>query len=241
MRGYEYIMRIISYDTYEVDNDSPSKKCTIHAICVEINDIEERAEAMINTVVDTTWMNDMDIISQAAFEACADRTIQKFKSQILEEVTDEMNTEFGEIMISDTAQCVLVSEANHSKLPLADLFKERVSGNGGFDFHTVSSDENIIYGEAKYSGVTSRYTDAICQINDFINDKKDIAELNVLRQFVSDRASIRAIEGNKGYTAAFSLVCTDKAKVMENAVYSSNLRDLYVYEEIYLIGVEVND
>lgn len=231
------MMRIVDYQRYTVKGMA----CKIHSICVEIDDIEERAREMIGTIVDTTWMNEMDIINQAAFEACAERTIDKFKSQILEEVADEMNTEFGEIMISDTAQCVLVSEAEHKRLPLADLFKERVSGNGGFDFHTVSSDDNIIYGEAKYSGINSRYTAAICQINDFINDKKDIAELSVLRQFVSDSASLRAIDGKKGYTAAFSLVCADKAQVMRNAVKSTNLKDLHQYEEIYLIGVEVND
>ncbi len=234
-------MKILGYDVCEVYSEKTGNKCVIHAICVEIDDIEERAREMIRTIVDTTWMNEMDIISKASFEACSERTIQKFKSQILEQVSDEMNTEFGEIMISDTAQCVLVSEANHCKLPLADLFKERVSGNGGFDFHTISSNENIIYGEAKYSGVTSRYADALSQINEFIEDKKDIAELNVLRQFVSESASLRAINGSKGYTAAFSLVCTDRVQVMKNAAKSTHLSNLFEYEEIYLIGVEVND
>lgn len=232
-------MNVISYECITIENKEVGCTCGVHVIHVQIKDIQKRASDMATTIIDTSWLNSMNIVNRAAFSACAERTINKFINEILSNVDDTVNTDFGEIMISDTAQCVLNTNINHIKIPLADLIKERVSGNGGFDFHTESHNQNIVYGEAKYSGNSTRYNDALSQINEFISDGKDIAELVTLQHFVSKEAAENAINGKKGFTAAFSMKCTNPKTIFENALKSEHLQALLVYDEIYLIGVEV--
>lgn len=230
----------IAYDKVLDCIDTKTKNtCSVHLIHVQIDDIDKRANEMVHTVLDTSWLNKMDSVERIAFEACSERTIQKFVNEILNNVHGTVDTDFGEIMISDTAQCVLKSNRNHDVFPLADIIKERVSGNGGFDFHSESPSNIANYGEAKYSGCSTRYSDALKQINEFINDRKDIAELITLRSFFSDDACSNVKKNIKGYTAAFSIHANKPKTIFQNAMTSSEFKCLLAYKEVYLIGVEV--
>ncbi|SHJ80114.1 hypothetical protein SAMN02745751_03408 [Dethiosulfatibacter aminovorans DSM 17477] len=206
---------------------------------VKIRDIDARVSEMIDTIRDTCWLEGMESYERVAFEARMTRTVRKFVN-MLSDVEGGMNTSIGEIMISDTAQKVLVENVNHTKIPLADLIKERVQGNGGFDFHTESNSQLIVYGEAKYSGVSTKYTEAISQINDFIGDLKDSAELIDLKYFVSQEVCDNAVEGRRGYTAAFSMICDNPNRILSNALNSEQCQSLIGCAELYLIGVEID-
>jgi len=209
-------------------------------IHLKIRDLNNRIDEMIRTVKDTMWIDGMNIVDRVAFEACMVRTVDKFVNEIFANFTGTLDTSIGEILISDTAQKVLVEAENHGKLPLADLIKERVSGNGGFDFHTESSENILVYGEAKYSGVTTRYTDALRQINEFINDGKDSAEIVVLQHLVDGDTSHNAATGLRGYTAAFSMICENPDTIFNNAMASEHFLSLGECTELYLIGVEID-
>ena len=140
-----------------------------------------------------------------------------------------------------TAQDVLENSFSHRKVPLAELFKEKVSGNPGFDFHTESNSCMIAFGEAKYSGSENTYTKALTQIVDFISLAKDDMELTDLQRFVSTKAVENALNGNKAYIAAFSINAKRPETVFNNVLKSDLLTQLVLYPELYLIGVEVND
>ena len=232
-------MKVVFNKKLKVVDNISLNTCEVHLLHVQIDDVNVRAREMRDRVLDTSWLGKLDIVDKFGFEACAERTIKKLVEDILNKVNGTVEEDFGEIMVSDTAQCVLKKEKHHNILPIAELIKERVSGNGGFDFHSESPDRVIIYGEAKYSGCSTRYADALGQINDFINHKKDIAELVIIKSFVTAEATKKAVDGIKGYTAAFSINAKNPNIVFCNAMNSDEFKRLLKYKEIYLIGVEV--
>src|SRR5690606_32332872 len=122
----------------------------------------------------------------------ANKTIARLVNEILTKVENEVTEDFGEYLISDVAQNVLHTSFKHAKVPLAELLKEKLSNNMGFDFHTENRGSLIVYGEAKYSGSISPYANALTQIAEFIVDEKDMAELLHLRKFVTEDAANNA-------------------------------------------------
>lgn len=206
---------------------------------VKVSDVNKHAKEMIKTIRDTSWLNSLDIVSKVSFEACAKPTIAKLANGILSKVKDKVTEEFGEYLVSSSALQVLKEHWSHEPLPLAELLKEKISGNPGFDFHTESHTGYIAFGEAKYSGTTSPYTDALSQINDFIDKQKDVMEFVTIKNFVSEDAMQRALDGEKAYIAAFSINAVNPARIMENATLSAHTKKLTCHKEIYLVGVEV--
>lgn len=212
----------------------------VFSVFVIIRDIPDRAKEMIETLTDTSWIGQLDIVSQAAFRSTTNRTIEKLVKSFFEASNDAVTTDFGEYMVSDSAQQVLNSHFNHYKLPLAELLKEKVSGNPGFDFHMETATQLIAYGEAKYSGSSSPYTKAITQINEFIHHKKDDAELIILSKLVSSEAATNAVNGNKAYVAAFSVNGVKPEDIMNNALESEHMETLLNFPEVYVIGIKVD-
>ncbi|MDX6017162.1 hypothetical protein SIL79_12560 [Shewanella indica] len=212
----------------------------IFSAFVIIKDIPDRAEEMIRTMTDTSWINQLDIVSQKAFQSTTKRTIEKLVKSFFDVANDQITTDFGEYMVSDSAQHVLKDQFNHSKLPLAELLKEKVTGNPGFDFHTETETKLIAYGEAKYSGNSSPYAKALTQINEFIGDKKDDAELIILSKLVSSEATGNAVEGNKAYVAAFSINAAKPEDIMGNVLGSEHVKTLLSFPEVYVIGIKVD-
>lgn len=207
---------------------------------VRIKDIPGCAKDIVKTLTDTSWINQLDIVSQRTFQSTTQRTIEKLVKSFFDVSSDQITADFGEYMVSDSAQKVLSKQFNHTKLPLAELLKEKVSGNPGFDFHTEAETKLIVYGEAKYSGSSSPYTKALAQIKGFIDEKKDDAELIILSKLVSDEATENAVNGNKAYVAAFSINGAKPEDIMGNALGSEHIEALLSFPEVYVIGIEVD-
>lgn len=218
-------------------NKYPGK---VYSAYVKIRDVSSRAKEMVATVSNTSWIDGLDVVSKVTFEATSERTINKLVNSIFEKIEDSVTVEFGEYMISDTAQETLKVSFNHLKLPLADIIKEKVTGNPGFDFHTETQDKHIAYGEAKYSGSISPHANALSQIVEFIKLKKDDAELVLISRLVSEEATNNSASGNKAYVAAFSVNGKSPETIISNALSSSHVKELLHFPEIYIIGVSVD-
>lgn len=231
-------MEIISHEEIDMKSVGKITECKVVCIHIRVTDIKACAEEMITTISDTSWINKLDTIPKISFEARATRTIEKLVNEILSKVDNEITIEFGEFLISYSAQSVLEQKSLHIKVPLAELLKEKISGNPGFDFHTESSGQYIMFGEAKYSGSGTPKALALNQIAKFIDDKKDDAELILLANFVSKYALEKASRGKKGYVAAFSLNAANANLVFQNALKSPVVEKLLAYQELYLIGIE---
>lgn len=211
----------------------------VYSAHVKITDISRHAKELIKIISDTSWIKRLGAVEQASFSARANRTIDKLVNDIFAKVNDVITEEFGEYMISSTAQRTLEKHLKHTSIPLAELLKEKVSGNPGFDFHTESNSNLICFGEAKYSGTSNPHGHALTQIGKFINLQKDIAELVTLKSFVTSSAAQNAISGSKAYVAAFSVNNKSPLKVISNALRSHLIDPLLSYPELYIIGVEV--
>lgn len=212
----------------------------VHTIIIKVKDIDARASNMVAMLTDTSWLNKLAPVEKATFSATSKRTIVKLVELIKARANDEVTADFGEFMVSDAAQNALQDCLNHSKVPLAELLKEKISGNPGFDFHTESSLNHIAFGEAKYSGVNNPYPAAINQIIEFIALEKDSAELNIIQNFVSQNAIQNSLAGKRAYVAAFSVNGQNPNRILANALECKGMDELLKFPEIFLIGVQID-
>ncbi len=227
-------MKIV--DKQKIDLKVP---CEVHYIHVVVTDVKGRAEEIIQSIQDTSWISKLNPLNQLAFRSRAEKTIKTLVENIFNKVNDTVTSDFGEYLVSFTAQESLCMEYTHEKFPIADLFKNRLLGNGGFDFHTESPNKFILFGEAKYKARSSPWKDALEQVNEFIAEGKDAGELVELQQLSTSGACDEFLQGRKGFAAAFSLNAVNKKKAIEDAIKSAFLTSLLTHTEIYLIGVEV--
>ena len=230
----------VSFKQEDMTRHGKNTSGLVYSAHAKITDIEARAEEMIKTISDTSWINRLGAVEKRTFEARSNRTISKLVNLIVSRVEDEISAEFGKFMISDSAQRFLESNFRHTKLPLAELLKEKITGNPGFDFHTESSSNLIAFGEAKYSGSSTPHSRAIKQIVEFITLEKDSAELIIIKNFVSAGAVQKAINGDKAYVAAFSINGMDPESIINNALKSTAIDPLLAFPELYMIGIEVD-
>ncbi len=233
-------MNLVSSTITEMSDYDQNATGKIYSLAIDLSDIELRVQEMHQVITDTSWLKPLDIIDHATYKARSKPTIEKVVNEILQNIESEISVDFGEYMVSDSAQTALAEHLNHMRLPLAELLKEKISGNPGFDFHTESHDSIIAFGEAKYSGVANAHGRALKQIGEFIVAEKDIQELSDLRKFVTDSAIQNAVNGKKAFCAAFSIVSDDILSIMKNALDSEHISELYCYEAVYLVGVKVS-
>ncbi|MDD2438473.1 MAG: hypothetical protein PHF41_13170 [Massilibacteroides sp.] len=213
--------------------------CLVFCVHVKIKNIDQKVKDLIYAISDTSWVNKLQPADKAAYKTRADRTIKKIVDDIFKKISNPITDDCGEYLVSMTAADSLESQLNHKKIPLAELWKEKVIGNPGFDFHTESNSNLISFGEAKYSGSINPYTKAINQIKKFINIKKDISELSDLKNFASKKAIDNTMVNKKAYVAAFSINGTSYKNIFDRILKKKNIDQLLVYPELYLIGVEI--
>lgn len=166
-------MKVVSFEKIDMNKYGITTGCNVYIAHIKIDDIDKRAEEMIETISDTSWISKLNAITSAAFEATSAKTIEKLVRNVQNRIeNDSLTDDFGEYMISDTAQCALEELLKHTKVPLAEILKARLTGNEGFDFHTECCESHVTFGEAKYSGSISPYTKALKQILEFVEKKK---------------------------------------------------------------------
>ena len=233
-------MKVLWGKEISVPKDKAKGDGKLFAVLVEVADIAKIATDMHDRITETSWLNDLDVIDRTTFTATSAKTIEKLVECISSRRSDPLSEDFGEYLISDVALEALHSQYQHKKVPLAELLKEKISGNAGFDFHTETQFNVIAYGESKYSGSSTRYSDALKQISEFIQDKKDDIDLRLLNSFVSKDAVNNHIAGKKAYSAAFSINAKDPELIMNNVAASDYVMNLLACENLFLIGVVVN-
>lgn len=70
-------MRILRCQKIDMDEYVPDSTCDVYAIHVVIDNIEERAVEMINTIASHSWITKLSAIDRASFFARARRTVEK--------------------------------------------------------------------------------------------------------------------------------------------------------------------
>lgn len=204
---------------------------------LEIDEITEYSAEMCKIVSDNSWLNDLDKFSKEALENSVNRTIEKLVDIFKKQDNESISSEFGEFMVSLSAQQAL-EELDHTIVPLSELWKEKVSGNHGFDFHTLTHTELVAYGEAKYRSGGNSYNSALKQILKFISENKDLGDRFYLINVIGEEPVNKAHNGQKSFAAAFSLNSSDANTILKNILKNENFLTLSNHSsEIYLIGV----
>lgn len=231
-------MTITEINPSDVFDSTKYPNCLISCLHVVITDFTGYVQCMIDRAIDDSWMANLDDFDKMSYQACAEKTVKLLVEDIFKKAT-ALNDDVGEYIVSMSAQEALHDAKNHSILPLAEIIKERLKGNGGFDFHTVSSTDLLCFGEAKFSLNDTPRAKAMKQIKDFINEKKDIAEAGALKPLVSENARKNFVQNKKGYTAAFYMNAKDVKTIMKNALESTPMKTIGQYPEFYIIAIQV--
>lgn len=233
-------MNLTIIDDNVLKHSHKKNSSKINCIHVKINNFIDIIDEFEKHITDTTWINSLNEIAQLAFKANVKKTINKVVNEIIAKVksNSKLNEDIGEYLVSYGAQKSLEIEFKHSLIPLAELIKEKISGNPGFDYHSVSYNDILIFGEAKFSLENTPRNKALSQIVEFVDDR-DHAELLWLQPFLNENSLNNIKEGKKGYAAAFAYNNKDLNKTFENAINSDELEKLINHEEIYLIAVEL--
>lgn len=232
-------MNIIGANKIDLSLFGKTGLCDLYRLHVKIDDINSIASNMIISISDNCWINKLDAVSKMSFTARAQGTVKKIVDDILSCVDNLVTSDFGEYLVSYSTQQALSTTYNHNIIPLAELWKEKVTGNPGFDFHTESLSNLIFFGEAKYNKNQTPHTIALNQISSFIKDKKDDMELVDLKHFVNEGSIENAVNGKRGYVAAFSLSGKDFDKMFKTAIESDAIDNLLHYPEVFLVGIEI--
>ncbi|WP_147638597.1 hypothetical protein [Alistipes sp.] len=167
-------MNIISCQPINLTNYGYAAHRHAYAIHVKITNVAAEAAHIISILSNTSWIHTLDVIDADAYLERATPTIQELVNNILNQVGTAISNELGEYLVSSSAKEVLCTSLHHSDIPLAELWKEKLTGNPGFDFHTESPAEILVFGEAKYSSLINPHPAALEQITRFIALNKDV-------------------------------------------------------------------
>jgi len=231
-------MKIDVINKTDYTDMSTVSSCEINCIHIKISDFNPIIQEFEKQITDTSWINSLDELSKLAFKANAKKTIDKIVNDIIAKVKTKLTVDIGEYIVSYSAQHALEMKFSHTKIPLAELLKEKISGNPGFDFHSVSANKYLIFGEAKFSMEGTPRARALNQIYEFIDDR-DHAELLWLRPFLHNDTLTHIINGHRGYTAAFSFNGNNILTIFNNALGSDVIKEVLKHKELYLIAVEI--
>lgn len=220
-------------------------KTKIYTHIIQV-DASESIASVITEINDNSWISKLDIVDQVSYMARLTETAQNLINDCIKFNTDlDCNVYdyeiVGEYIVSKEGRKALVEHFSHSYIPLAELWKEKVSNNPGFDFHSESTTNLIIFGEAKYNSISNPHGDAIDQVEDFITKGKDKKELTDLKHFVSTEATSNFLNNKKGFAISFSINSRNPQEIIDNAVNSKKINNISNYDEFYIIGVIIND
>lgn len=176
-----------------------------------------------------------------SYESRVNKTLKVISDNLNIGVADKITSEAGEYLVSELSRETIIDELNYSDIPLDELRKEQKKSNPGFDFHSESIDNLIIFGESKYLSRDNAYGSALSQIVDFIKNDKDLDEIAELEKFVSVNSLENFEKGNKGYAAAFSAHSIEDRKLIENIMKNDSFSFLLNYDELILLAVNVNE
>lgn len=204
---------------------------------IEIKDVNSHATKLLREITDTSWIARLDPISKMSYEKIALKTIKKLV-QIFKSVNSTVTSDFGEFMISMSSGHCLQEKHNHTALPLSELWKEKVSNNPGFDFHTLSPADKFSFGEAKFVSDGNSYTSSAEQVLRFIGEGKDQMDAVHLRYFGSVVAINNLKKGKRGFIIAFSINSDDFKLILKNSLKNKDIKELSkCCDELYIIGV----
>lgn len=207
---------------------------------IDPEDIAVTLRQILGVLFDCSWISKFDKgYTQASFLRRVEPTLVDIKQKLLAADPDSISQDAGEYVVSELAREAIIQQLSYLDIPLAELYNKKKAGNPGFDFHSQTTDEIIIFGEAKYLKDRNAFGSSLAQIVSFIAEEKDVKDILDLEHFCSEPALSAASEGKKGFAAAFSAKHTSSDDIIKHIQQNENYRELVKYEELLLVAVNI--
>lgn len=209
-------------------------------IRIDPGDISITLRSIISVLSDLSWISRFDKkYIRDSFEKRATDSAKYLSEKILNNAEDAITANSGEYVVSELAREALVSELSYLDIPLAELFKEQVSGNPGFDFYSCNKEKIIIFGEAKYNSRQNAYGIGMEQVDRFITEKQDISDLNDIDKFFDESSLEKASAGDKAYAIAFAAKKTKSDDIINGIIKNKYYCNLALHKEVLYLAVNI--
>lgn len=228
-------MKIIETKKIDVENND-----AITYIRIEPEDLSATLRDIITSLSDLSWISRFDkTYMRHSFQKRAEDTAKHLTKKILENNEDRITKDSGEYVVSELAREALVNELRYLDIPLAELFKEQVSGNPGFDFYSANNHKVIIFGEAKYNSRQNAYGIGMEQVDRFIREGQDISDLNDIDKFFEEESLQMANKGDKAYAIAFAAKKTKSEEIIRGILANKHYHNIASNREVIFLAVNI--
>lgn len=211
----------------------------VRLIRVQPNDLKITLGDILTTLSSICWISQMSEVLREGYRTRAQSTIDKLSSDFNNGMNTGVINSTGEYVVSELTRSSIVNELNYMDIPLGELFKQKATGNPGFDIFTVNKNEQILFGEAKYVANQNAYDSAMGQINRFIVERRDQSDLPDLFHFNIGNAIKNASNGNRGFIAGFSSTTISDAILEQHIKNNAEYKALPKDKEIICVAVDV--
>ncbi|MBK4779100.1 hypothetical protein [Streptococcus lactarius] len=209
-------------------------------IRIEPSDLKVTINDIISSLNNLSWIETFDEeYIKNSFEIRANATAERLSSQLKHFQQDKVTTEIGETVVSELSRLAIVNELDYLDIPLAELFKQQIAGNPGFDFFSETLSQFIVFGEAKYVSNSNGYGKSLAQIERFIREKRDVSDLNDIDKFVSITSLNNHTQNHKAFACAFSATSIETETIINHILKNKNFNKIKYHKEIILIAVNV--
>ncbi|MFI3236663.1 MAG: hypothetical protein R3Y47_01390 [Lachnospiraceae bacterium] len=228
-------MKILECRKIDTDNHD-----NITYLRIDPEDISETLRDIIVSLSDMSWISRFDKpYIRNSFLKHADESAKYLANKIQEKRGDTITKNSGEYVVSELARKALVNRMRYLDVPLAELFKEQVAGNPGFDFYSANNDNIIIFGEAKYSSRNNAYGVGMEQVDRFIREGQDISDLNDIDKFFEDESLEYANNGDKAYAIAFASKTSSSEMIIKGIIANKHYNNIAGHKEVLYLAVNV--
>mgnify|MGYP000751952630 FL=1 len=228
-------MKVLECKKIDVENYN-----SITYIRIDPENLSVTIRDIITSLSNLSWIAKFDksYIRNSFFKRAED-TAEYLADKILKDDGDKITEDSGEYVVSELAREALVIELKYLDVPLAELFKEQVSGNPGFDFYSANKEKVIIFGEAKYSSGRNAYGIGMEQVDRFIREGQDVSDLNDIDKFFEEESLKLADNGDKAYAIAFAAKGTASDMIIKGIIRNKHYKDIAINKEVIFLAVNV--
>ena len=228
-------MKVLECKKIDVENYN-----SITYIRIDPENLSVTIRDIITSLSNLSWIAKFDksYIRNSFFKRAEDTT-EYLADKILKDDGDKITEDSGEYVVSELAREALVIELKYLDVPLAELFKEQVSGNPGFDFYSANKEKVIIFGEAKYSSGRNAYGIGMEQVDRFIREGQDVSDLNDIDKFFEEESLKLADNGDKAYAIAFAAKGTASDMIIKGIIRNKHYKDIAINKEVIFLAVNV--
>ena len=228
-------MKVLECKKIDVENYN-----SITYIRIDPENLSVTIRDIITSLSNLSWIAKFDksYIRNSFFKRAED-TAEYLADIILKDDGDKITEDSGEYVVSELAREALVIELKYLDVPLAELFKEQVSGNPGFDFYSANKEKVIIFGEDKYSSGRNAYGIGMEQVDRFIREGQDVSDLNDIDKFFEEESLKLADKGDKAYAIAFAAKGTASDMIIKGIIRNKHYKDIAINKEVIFLAVNV--